>query len=85
MDAATSKLRADGVSDELVAELVNHYKRYAQFCDDADAYTPAQAAARLRRYGLEDEIVDALVERYERHVAWSRRCARRAICRAAIG
>ena len=67
LDAATSKLRADGVSDELVAELVDHYKRYAH------SATTRMLKRRLRQRPIAqvppgDDIVDALVERYERHV-----------------
>jgi hypothetical protein len=41
---------------------------FEQFCNDADAKTPARAAAELRRYGVPDAIVDELVERYEHYV-----------------
>lgn len=44
-------------------------EQFAQFCDDADRYTPSQAAARLRSYRVPDDVVDALVERYEQHVS----------------
>jgi hypothetical protein len=43
-------------------------ERFKQFCDDADAKTPARAATELRRYGVPDKIVDELVERYEHYV-----------------
>jgi hypothetical protein len=43
-------------------------ERFEQFCQDADAKTPARAAAELRRYGVPDPIVDELVERYEQYV-----------------
>lgn len=43
-------------------------ERFEQFCNDADAKTPARAAAELRRYGVPDKTVDELVERYEQHV-----------------
>jgi hypothetical protein len=43
-------------------------EQFEEFCRDADAKTPARAAAALRQYNVPDEIVDALVERYEHHV-----------------
>jgi hypothetical protein len=48
----------DGVADE----------RFELFCSDADAKTPARAAADLRKFGVPDSIVDQLVEKYETHV-----------------
>ena len=54
------------------------------FCNDADAKTPARAAAELRRYGVPDEIVDKLVDEYERHVGVVREVTRHlTTCRAA--
>jgi hypothetical protein len=48
----------DGVEEE----------RFELFCKDADAKTPARAAADLRKFGVPDTIVDQLVEKYETHV-----------------